>query len=301
MQGTKQKLKVKRTPFLRIAAVAVALMIIGGLGFTVNKQTGNPISAWYTARKIAAHYNAYHPGEGYVVGPAKFSYAGIDSAGEWKQYYICNVYKTGSVDTGFTAIFRDGAVSQCESATTKSGTNTYNRFKNALNAELAAAGVRDTMGLVDGNTLFADFYEPDMQRDLFNPVSPVFVQDSPFDRTNLPLHSVVCMMQLMHDSAQITLEALAQRLCDLKKACDDAGVPFDFYSVQIYANSTGYALAAMDAPAAEIATYEKAFAYVTALQEKNQLGEPYNMYPMSVASRKMDWLGIKSQFEVCTH
>ena len=37
-------------------------------------KDGNPLIARYTEQKITAHYRAYHPGEGYVVGPCRYQW-----------------------------------------------------------------------------------------------------------------------------------------------------------------------------------------------------------------------------------
>lgn len=98
-------------------------------------KTGNPLIAWYTEQKITAHYRAYHPGEGYVVGPARYQWvvradksAGMD--------YVCTVRKEASEDVEFPAYFSDGAVFSQIDGAVRSGCNTYERFKNLLNSEL---------------------------------------------------------------------------------------------------------------------------------------------------------------------
>ena len=68
----KGRTRVPRTKTTRALALLLALILLGGLVWWTWRKTGNPLIAWYTEQKITAHYRAYHPGEGYVVGPARY-------------------------------------------------------------------------------------------------------------------------------------------------------------------------------------------------------------------------------------
>ena len=100
----KGRTRVPRTKTTRALALLLALILLGGLVWWTWRKTGNPLIAWYTEQKITAHYRAYHPGEGYVVGPARYQWvvradksAGMD--------YVCTVRKEASEDVEFPSYF----------------------------------------------------------------------------------------------------------------------------------------------------------------------------------------------------
>ncbi|MEG2698514.1 MAG: hypothetical protein RR951_06270 [Ruthenibacterium sp.] len=293
-----KKIKLRRTPLLRVLAVILALGAVALLVWRVDKQVGNPISAWYAEKKITAHYTAYHPGEGYVVAPAKYQGVSENNNQAWKYRYVCSVYKTGSVDTGFTAYFKDGAVLQTQQTTTASGINTYNRFKNRLNDELAQAGVYKAMELGGYDSVFADFYEPDAARKLFDPAKPVFAADAPYDRAALPLQTVVCVTQTLKGGAAPTDELLADTLYRLKTVCDENKLSFDVYTVQLF--SANLVRNAMDVPASALATQKDTLAYLAGLSEMEKEGISGNFYAKTVMARKWDALN-SGGFVPCTH
>lgn len=298
----KKRPHVPRNPLTRALALVAALVIVAGLGIVVDRQVGNPLSAWYTTRKIAAHYREYHPGQGYVVGPAQYSYVQDTATGCIEPGYVCRVYKTGSVDTGFAACFKDGAVLETERASVFSGVNTYNRFKANLCRELDEANIRKAAGITGYDEVFADFYEPDAQRDVFDPAAPVFVPDSTYDRAHLPLETVVCAFRTLSEDklGADGTQALADCLMQLKTACDGASLPFDRYSMQLCDAEGKSWYYAMDVPAQALATEKDALAYVRALPEAERLMQPDAFWKNTMANRKSDWLG-RCTFEVCAH
>ena len=92
MAGSSQ---IRQTPLTRIAAALLALVLIAGLVLVVEQQVGNPISARWTVHTINDALQAKYPGEGYVVGNARYTYA------DGKRRYVCPVYQTGEEDVAF--------------------------------------------------------------------------------------------------------------------------------------------------------------------------------------------------------
>ena len=154
----KGRTRVPRTKTTRALALLLALILLGGLVWWTWRKTGNPLIAWYTEQKITAHYRAYHPGEGYVVGPARYQWvvradksAGMD--------YVCTVRKEASEDVEFPAYFSDGAVFSQIDGAVRSGCNTYERFKNLLNSELESGGTAARLRALTGEAeVHAGFY-----------------------------------------------------------------------------------------------------------------------------------------------
>lgn len=289
---------IPRTWWTRALAFVLALLLLAGLGWWVNLRVGNPVSAWYTEKKIAAHYNAYHSGEGYLVGPAKYQWV-QRADGTVGMDYVCSVYKKGSVDTGFTAYFDDGAVFSSENVTTYSGSNTYNRFRNRLNEELAASGVaghlRKDRVLLD---IFAGFHT-EREGALFDPDAPVFKLDAEFDRESLPLATVVCTDFSVDETTEISRdEILAEYLMELKAACEKEGQPFDYYSVQLTAGTALLRLA-LDVPSEQV-TPEALPEYLAALSEEEKTMVGWGFMDKTVASRKNAWL-FSHGYEHCAH
>lgn len=253
LAGRLKGLALKKTWWTRLLAVVLALAIIVYLLVVVDRQVGNPLSAWYNEKKILAHYNEYHAGEGYVVGPAVYQWVYSPNLGLSGNYYVCRVYKAGSVDTGFCAVFQNGAVLTTYAAETQSGNNTYNRFRNQLQEQLdrqALAEMMERLGY-DYIDAFAQFYA-NGNNEVFSLENPVFRVDAHYDPDNLPLPTVLCAFfgSGISDGEQIE-QMLAERLCALKRGALAQGAPFDYYSAEIH--GTGGQLAcAYDVPAEEI-------------------------------------------------
>lgn len=182
----KGRTRVPRTKTTRALALLLALILLGGLVWWTWRKTGNPLIAWYTEQKITAHYRAYHPGEGYVVGPARYQWvvradksAGMD--------YVCTVRKEASEDVEFPAYFSDGAVFSQIDGAVRSGCNTYERFKNLLNSELESGATAARLRALTGEAeVHAGFYTT-QESPLFDPDAPVFRTDEEYDRAGLPL------------------------------------------------------------------------------------------------------------------
>lgn len=228
-------IRILRNRLTRTVAALLAVAMIGGLGFLIDRQTGNPISLRLAQHAVVQHFETHHEGEGYVVGPMRF--LGRRTEGHSARYY-CKVYKTGSVDTGFSAFVENGTVYTTEECETLSGSNTYNRFINELSAAfftedtesaLREAGMGDYGKLVD----FLSFGE-----DVFDAENPVFVPDSEFRLNDLPLPTAVCVEFQTDD---ISDEALAERLTLLYELAQKRGVPFDYYSA-VVRDGTSYAM-----------------------------------------------------------
>ena len=83
-------IRIPRNRLTRTVAALLALAIIGGLGFLIDRQTGNPISLRLAQHAVVQHFETHHEGEGYVVGPMRF--LGWTVEGHSARYY-CKVYK----------------------------------------------------------------------------------------------------------------------------------------------------------------------------------------------------------------
>lgn len=253
LTGALQAAVPPKTWLTRTLAGALALVIIVWLMVVVDNQVGNPLAAWYNEQKIIAHYNAYHSGEGYVVGPAKYQWVYSPSMGLDGRYYVCRVYKTGSVDTGFCAIFYKDAVLTTKAVETDSGSNTYNRFRNELQQHLDKEALYDELApLHIGFSSASLLFYADGNRQVFSLENPVFQVDAPFDIDQLPLPPVVTGFFWPEGQAyyEVDLPMLADRLCALKNAAEKQG-DFPYYSIEVYGNE-GTALFAYDIPAEKI-------------------------------------------------
>ena len=234
---------IRKNWLTRLLAFVLAMLIIAVLFVVVDRQVGNPLGCWYTEKKIQAHYNAYHPGRRYVVGPAKFIYA------DGEMRYVCHVYRRDSSDTGFLAYFTKGAVLSTEAAETLSGNNTYNRFKLRLNEEALTPQLRDQArkSAYGVDNLWADFYPGERQM-VFSLEDPVFKVDTEYDRDHLPLPTVLMAACMGAGQDPAEREAgLAVRLRWLKELAEGNGQTFDYYSVQWYDGTTFWT--AIDVPA----------------------------------------------------
>lgn len=122
--------KIRQTPLTRIAAALLALVLIAALVLVVERQVSNPISARWTVHTINDALRTKYPGEGYVVGNARYTYA------DGKRRYVCPVYQTGEEDVGFSAYVSGGQVYTNRALTVDSGLNTSNRLRNELADQL---------------------------------------------------------------------------------------------------------------------------------------------------------------------
>ena len=274
----KGRTRVPRTKTTRALALLLALILLGGLVWWTWRKTGNPLIAWYTEQKITAHYRAYHPGEGYVVGPARYQWvvradksAGMD--------YVCTVRKEASEDVEFPAYFSDGAVFSQIDGAVRSGCNTYERFKNFLNSELESP--------------------------LFDPDAPVFRTDEEYDRAGLPL-PIELSVSFSAVGAPAPADAeLADYLLKTKAVCEETGQPFAYYSVALAFKPTEQKdpvwWAAEHIPSEEI-TEEKILDYLAALDcgVKANCGQSLNGRNEIIEERKNAWL-ISHGYEHCAH
>lgn len=228
----KGRTRVPRTKTTRALALLLALILLGGLVWWTWRKTGNPLIAWYTEQKITAHYRAYHPGEGYVVGPARYQWvvradksAGMD--------YVCTVRKEASEDVEFPAYFSDGAVFSQIDGAVRSGCNTYERFKNLLNSELESGGTAARLRALTGEAeVHAGFYTT-QEGPLFDPDAPVFRTDEEYDRAGLPL-PIELSVSFSAVGAPAPADAeLADYLLKTKAVCEETGQPFAYYSVAL--------------------------------------------------------------------
>lgn len=263
----KGRTRVLRTKTTRALALLLALILLGGLVWWTWRKTGNPLIAWYTEQKITAHYRAYHPGEGYVVGPARYQWvvradksAGMD--------YVCTVRKEASEDVEFPAYFSDGAVFSQIDGAVRSGCNTYERFKNLLNSELESGATAARLRALTGEAeVHAGFYTT-QEGPLFDPDAPVFRTDEEYDRAGLPL-PIELSVSFSAVGAPAPADAeLADYLLKTKAVCEETGQPFAYYSVALAFKPTEQKdpvwWAAEHIPSEEI-TEEKILDYLAAL------------------------------------
>lgn len=248
--------KIPRTRLTRTLAALAAFALIGALGWAVDSITGNPVSLRLAQHAVVRHFEEEHAGEGYVVGPMRYVGRVFDGH---SARYVCRVYKTGSEDTGFAAFVENGMVYTTEAAETLSGNNTYNRFLNELSAvyftddttaALREAGMGQYGSLVD----FLAFGD-----DVFDPADPVFVPDSAFRLSALPLPAAVCVEFASDDLSDA---ALADRLTLLYEQAQKNGVPLEYYSAAVCDPVTYERNSAYDVPAAVVADAEALARYL---------------------------------------
>ena len=251
MKTKKKHLRIPQNKWTRLGALALALAIVTGLFWSVDRYVGNPVGAWYTEKKLQAHYDAYHPDEGYVVGPAEYQ----QISSEDRPVYVCRVYRKGSVDTGFSAYFKDGAAITTERAETLSGSNTYNRFhwrlrEEVLTKELQKALIQE--GLVSSDyDITVDFFSDGNER-VFDLSAPVFQVDMEYDPAHLPLPTVLGVSCAREQLDEATVYPLAAGILrDLKRLTEEYGRPVDCYTVLLSGGNSRF-LYALDVPAEEI-------------------------------------------------
>lgn len=295
-------LHIKRNKWTRLLAFVLALAIIGGLLWYVDRRQGNPLGAWYAEKKIEAHYRAYHPDETYVVGPATYQYI-LNAGLEEKMCYVCNVYKKGSSDTGFQAYFKDGAVLCTRAWSVDSGRNTYNRLYWRMNDQLQDTGLEKALEQQGADSSMADFYPG--ERMLFNPEAPAFAVDMEYDFRRLPVPTVLSVTYTADDARQVSDGTLAEKLLEIKAAAVEHGMPFDYYTVTLSFYGKGFSSyanrQALDVPAGEI-TREGVRDYVEALSEEKKTQFSQAWYESSAQGQKSGpyTMGV-SKFLPCEH
>ena len=212
---------------LRIGALVLARLILTGALALAFAFEGNPFAAWYTQKKLEAHFAAYHPGESWGVGKA---WRGPDGAGA--QRYICEVRRAGSEDDWFLAYFADGAALTTRRASVESGYHTYERLVENMCAQADMAGVAAAMEaapqLAPEWSLNADYAAAG--RALFDPAAPVFAVD---DMDGPALPRILWLDEYRQPRAAMDDAAAARQLCALKEAAEGCGVPFDYYGVRV--------------------------------------------------------------------
>lgn len=234
--------QIRRTPLTRVIAALSALVLIAALVLVVERQVGNPFTARWTVHAINDALQAKYPGEGYVVGNARYTYA------DGKRRYVCPVYQTGEEDVGFSAYLSSGQVYTNRALTVDSGLNTSNRLRNEL------------AGLLDTNRLCRDLkgrspYEttltfyPENNDQVFDPQSPLFRVGMEFSADDLPLPTVLYtgFHSADREPPEVTLEEAAAYLVALKQAAANQGLACDYYSATVYGRNTTWLL--LDVPA----------------------------------------------------
>ncbi len=237
--------QIRRTPLTRIAAALVALVLIVGLVRIVDQQVGNPFSAWWTVHAINDALQATYPGEGYVVGNARYTYA------DGKHRYVCPVYQTGEDDVGFSAYLSSGQVYTNRALTVDSGLNTFNRLRNELARQLDTSQLcRDLKGRSPYETTLT-FY-PENNDQVFESQNPLFRVGMEFFADDLPLPTVLYtgFHSADREPPEVTLEEAATYLVALKQAAANQGLAYDYYSATIYGRNTTWLL--LDVPAEAI-------------------------------------------------
>lgn len=288
---------VKKNWATRLAALLLAVLVVVLLFWMVDRQVGNPIGCWYTEKKIAAHYNTYHPGERYVVAPAQFTFV------DGKMRYVCHIYKQGSADTGFLAYFQAGAVLSTEAAETLSGNNTYNRFRLRLNedARTQELQAQARKGTYPVDSLYADFF-PGKREMVFDTEDPVFRVDAEYDREHLPLPTVLCAEFSPTQDGGPGDEKIAARLRYLKELAEDSGQRFDYYSLQWFDGSAYWTV--LDVPSALIQPPSADGGEDALLQYLAKLPAPEKVgyFPQNSLSQQKSRLlyALESAFVPCT-
>lgn len=234
--------RIRRTPITRIAAALAALVLIAGLVLVVDRQVGNPLSARWTVHLLNDALQARYPGEGYVVGQARYTFA------DGKRRYVCPVYQTGEADVGFSAYLSGGQVYTNRAQTVDSGLNTSNRLRNELAGLLDTNRLcRDLKGLSPHITTLT-FY-PEGNDRVFDAQAPLFRVGMDFDPDALPLPTVLYtdFHSADRQPPEISLEQATGYLVALKQAAANQGLAFDYYSATVSGRNTTWLL--LDVPA----------------------------------------------------
>lgn len=237
--------QIRRTPLTRAIAALAALVLIAALVLVVERQVGNPFSARWTVHAIHEALQAKYPGEGYVVGNARYTYA------DGKQRYVCPVYQTGEEDVGFSAYLSGGQVYTNRALTVDSGLNTVNRLRNELAAQLDTNRLcRDLKGRSPYETTLT-FYPENNDR-VFDSQAPLFRVGMEFSADALPLPTVLYtgFHSADREPPEVNLEQAAAYLVALKQAAANQGFACDYYSAAVCGRSTTWLL--LDVPAESI-------------------------------------------------
>lgn len=233
--------KIRQTPLTRIAAALLALVLIAALVLVVERQVGNPISARWTVHTINDALQTKYPGEGYVVGNARYTYA------DGKRRYVCPVYQTGEEDVGFSTYVSGGQVYTNRALTVDSGLNTSNRLRNELADQLDTNRLcRDLKGRSPYETTLT-FYPENNDR-VFDSQNPLFRVGMEFSADSLPLPTVLYtgFHSADREPPEVTLEKAASYLVALKQAAANQGLAFDYYSATVYGRNITWLL--LDVP-----------------------------------------------------
>lgn len=234
--------QIRRTPLTRVIAALAALVLIAALVLVVERQVGNPFTARWTVHAINDALQAKYPGEGYVVGNARYTYA------DGKRRYVCPVYQTGEEDVGFSAYLSGCQVYTNRALTVDSGLNTSNRLRNELAGHLDTNRLcRNLKGRSPYETTLT-FY-PENNDQVFDPQSPLFRVGMEFSADDLPLPTVLYtgFHSADREPPEVTLEEAAAYLVALKQAAANQGLACDYYSATVYGRNITWLL--LDVPA----------------------------------------------------
>ncbi len=212
--------------WLKVGALAAALVIILGLCLFANALVGNPVSKWLAARTAERHLEEVYSDKDYVIDRVGFSFKEIG--------YYAHIKSPSSPDSSFSLrldmwgkLLLDTYESQV-----KNGGNTVDRlymeYRTLVDEVLEASDYPFVSDIAFGD-LHVAFQTPDypadyMGTDYYYLVLEELVLDKQYDIRELAAKAGYLVIYV--EDNEVSVERAAEILLELKELFDKRNVPF---------------------------------------------------------------------------
>ena len=204
---------------LKIGALVLALCLLAGIAWFANGLLGNPVSRWLARRNAQAYLAEVYPGTDYVIESVRYSFKSGD--------YSVLVVSPSSIDTRFTlSLSMTGQLWWDSYQTSVTGRwNTWDRLETEYRA-LADRVFEDPDFPYDSNIAYGSLW---MDQEYGEPAPPgLLLSELELDREyDMQKLGAECgRLCLYVRQEEVTAEAAAEILLDVRRRFDEAGVSF---------------------------------------------------------------------------
>lgn len=213
---------------LKIGALVLALCLLAGIGWFANGLLGNPVSRWLARHSAEAYLAEVYPGTDYTIEAIRYSFKSGD--------YNVQVLSPSSMDTRFTlSLSMTGRLWWDSYQTSVTGRwNTWDRLETEYRA-LADRVFEDPGFPYDSNIAYGSLW---MDQEYGEPAPPgLLLSDLELDKQyDMQQLGAECgRLCLYVRQEEVTAEAAAEILLDVRRRFDEAGV--SFYCIDFVLNS----------------------------------------------------------------